>query len=59
MTTFLKWNQVHALTGKSRTTIWRWEGQGHFPKRRQIGPKSVAWVEQEVADWANNTKVVP
>lgn len=58
MAIFLNWHQVHKITGKSRSTIWRWENQGTFPRRRQMGPKSVGWVEQEIIDWAKNTRVV-
>ena len=27
------------------------EKQGKFPKRRVLGPRSVAWVEAEVNEW--------
>ncbi len=39
------------LLGKSRTTIWRWERDGRFPKRIQTGANSVAWLLQEIRDW--------
>jgi predicted DNA-binding transcriptional regulator AlpA len=35
----------------SRSTIWRLERQGAFPRHRRISRNAVAWVEDEVADW--------
>jgi prophage regulatory protein len=35
----------------SDATIWRWEKQGRFPKRVQIGDNSVAWLSSEVEEW--------
>jgi prophage regulatory protein len=35
----------------SRTTIWRLEQNGDFPKRIQLSPSRVAWVYSEVIQW--------
>ena len=35
----------------SRPQVDRLEAAGDFPKRIQLGPKSVAWVEDEVDEW--------
>jgi len=52
MTQYLNWKQVQVLTGgKSRSTIWRWEKTGIFPRRRQLGPNSVAWLESDIQSW--------
>jgi predicted DNA-binding transcriptional regulator AlpA len=48
---YLKWPAVHKLTGVSRVTTWRWEKKFLFPKRRQLGPGSVAWLRSEVVTW--------
>jgi len=48
---FLRFPAVRALTGLSRTTIWRLERQGDFPRHRRISRNAVAWAEHEVADW--------
>jgi len=42
---------VRERTGLSRSTIWRLERRGEFPKHHRISPNVVAWVEQDVAEW--------
>jgi len=48
---FLRFPAVRARTGLSRTTIWRLERRGDFPRHRRISSNAVAWAEHEVADW--------
>ncbi len=48
---FLRTNQLIEKIGLSRSSIWRLESQGKFPKRRQIGPGAVGWLEEEVEKW--------
>ena len=48
---FLRFPAVRARTGLSRSTIWRLERQGSFPRHRRISRNAVAWVEDEVTDW--------
>jgi prophage regulatory protein len=48
---FLRFPAVRARTGLSRTTVWRLERQGDFPRHRRISTNAVAWAEHEVADW--------
>lgn len=43
--------RVIALTGLSDTTIWRYEKEGRFPKRRHIGKRAVGWFYNEIMDW--------
>ena len=43
--------QLIEKIGLSRSTIWRLESQGEFPKRRQLGPGAVGWLEEEVEKW--------
>jgi prophage regulatory protein len=38
-------------TGLSRTTIWRLERHGKFPKHRRISANTAAWVEDEAMTW--------
>jgi prophage regulatory protein len=47
----LSTKHVMDLTGLSRVTIWRYEQAGIFPKRRQLGPRRVGWIESEVLNW--------
>jgi prophage regulatory protein len=42
---------VQDRTGWSRTTIWRAERAGRFPKRRQVGTNTIAWLESEIDEW--------
>lgn len=47
----LRFPAVRDRTGLSRSTIWRLERQGAFPKHHRISANAVAWVEDEIADW--------
>ena len=46
--------QVVDLVGLSRTTIWRLERSGQFPRRRQVSTKAVRWNLAEILDWMNS-----
>lgn len=48
---FLRFPAIRARTGLSRSTIWRLERQGVFPRHRRISRNAVAWLETEIADW--------
>ncbi len=48
---FMREGEVNRRTGLSRTTRWRMEKTGDFPKRRQLSPNSVGWLEREINDW--------
>jgi predicted DNA-binding transcriptional regulator AlpA len=39
------------IGGLSRSTVWRLEHEGCFPKRRVITPKIVVWDEDEINAW--------
>ena len=39
------------ITGLSRTTLWRLERRGDFPKRLRLSQNSCGWVAQEVEEW--------
>ncbi len=45
---------VRERTGLSRSTIWRLERCGGFPKHRRISANVVAWVEEEVMGWIHS-----
>ncbi len=47
----LRFPVVRERTGLSRSTIWRLERRGEFPKHHRIAPNVVAWVEEDVSDW--------
>jgi prophage regulatory protein len=47
----LREREVRTMTGLSRTTRWRLERAGQFPRKRQLSPGAVGWLESEVVDW--------
>jgi predicted DNA-binding transcriptional regulator AlpA len=49
--TLIGLKQLQARVPKSRTWFWRMERAGRFPRRRQIGTNSVAWVAEEIDEW--------
>ena len=40
------------LTKYSRAQRWRMEREGRFPKRVKLGDRRIAWVADEVDEWA-------
>lgn len=48
---FLRLNDVKALTGLGRSTIYKYIKLGAFPDAVKLGGRSVAWVEAEVLAW--------
>jgi prophage regulatory protein len=50
----LRFPAVRDRTGLSRSTIWRLEREGDFPKHRRISANAVAWVEEEVLSWIHS-----
>ena len=48
---FLTLDQVRERIPYSRTQIWRLEKARAFPRRVQIGPNRVAWLEAEIENW--------
>lgn len=48
---YLRQPEMLARVGLSRTTVWKLEKQGAFPKRRAIVGRTVAWLESEIAEW--------
>lgn len=53
----LRWPRIHELTGMSRTTVWRLETAGNFPRRRRLTGNAVAWIEDEIMDWLDSREV--
>jgi prophage regulatory protein len=53
----LRIKEVMQITGLSRMTLYRMERVGHFPRRRQLGAHSVAWLEGDVSLWVQSRPV--
>jgi prophage regulatory protein len=47
----LRIKSVIFRTGLSVATIYRREAVGSFPKRKHLGPRSVAWYESDIDDF--------
>lgn len=47
----LRLPEVRNLTGLSRATIYARQNDGTFPKSINLGPRTVGWLANEVADW--------
>ena len=50
-TRVLRFQAVRDRTGLSRSTIWRLERRGTFPRHRRISLNAVGWIEHEVDAW--------
>lgn len=48
---FIRFGSVAEMVGLSRTTIYRLEQQGIFPRRIKLGSNSVAWRMSEILSW--------
>lgn len=47
----LGWERVQDLVGISRSTAWRLQRAGDFPKPVQLSPGRVGWWESELTAW--------
>ncbi|UWQ07920.1 helix-turn-helix transcriptional regulator [Aliiroseovarius crassostreae] len=43
--------EVEALTGLSRTSIYRMMDEGEFPRPVRVGKRAVAWREADLTEW--------
>jgi prophage regulatory protein len=46
--------EVAQRVALSRSTIWRLERAGQFPRRRRLSVNKVAWWEPEIEEWLGN-----
>ncbi len=54
----LRTSKLQTYVGLSRTTIWRLEKSGQFPKRVRLGQNSVGWLKGDVDTWLESRKGV-
>ncbi|ARU26062.1 AlpA family transcriptional regulator [Cellvibrio sp. PSBB006] len=47
----IRLSEVLARTGLARSTVYKYVGEGRFPKPVSLGDRAVGWVESEVQDW--------
>lgn len=50
---FIKIQQVKELCSLSTAEVYRRIAMGTFPKQINLGPKAVAWIEDEVIAWVD------
>lgn len=50
--------EIIRIVGLSRTTIWRKEKSGTFPRRVKLGPdgRAVGWLRSSIEEWLQNLK---
>ena len=48
---FLREAEVRRITGLSRTTRWRMERRGEFPRRRILSRNAVGWLASQIETW--------
>ena len=51
MNNIIRPRDVFKKVGLSRSTIWRMERQGHFPRRVSLGAHAVGYIESEIDEW--------
>jgi prophage regulatory protein len=47
----LRFTAVRERTGLSRSTVWRLERVGAFPKHIKVSANIVAWLEEDIIEW--------
>ena len=52
----MRLTEVKAITGLSKTTIYRFEKEGRFPSRVSLGERSVGWFEDDVEGFLMSLK---
>lgn len=52
--TILRADAVTKRVGLSRTTIWRQERKGTFPRRIRLSDNAVGWLEADIQNWLVN-----
>lgn len=51
MKRFIRETECQEITGLGRTSRWRLEKEGKFPKRYKISKKAVGWLLSELEEW--------
>jgi len=54
---YLREQEAAIVSGMSRTTRWRLEQRGEFPRRYQISDGITAYKESEVMEWFDSRPV--
>lgn len=54
MKRLIRLDEVIRLVGLSRSTLWRLERAGQFPRRVQLSARAVGWQADEIELWAQS-----
>lgn len=54
---FLRRDQVEALTGLSRSTIYNEMDEGRFPRPYRVAKRAVAWTEADIQKWMDERPI--
>lgn len=54
---YIRSDELTHMTGLSLSTIYRFEQNGGFPRRRVLGPNSVGWLASEINDWLTSRPI--
>lgn len=52
--TVIRLPAVKSKTNLSKSTIYRLEAEGNFPKRVRLGANSTGWYADEIDEWLSN-----
>ncbi|MDP2595142.1 AlpA family phage regulatory protein [Alteromonas stellipolaris] len=52
----MRTNTLQQYVQLSRSTIWRLEKSGQFPKRVRLGQNSIGWLKGDVDIWLESRK---
>jgi prophage regulatory protein len=47
----IRFIELKRTVGASRSTIFRWERDGKFPKHFCLGKNSIAWLSSDIDAW--------
>jgi prophage regulatory protein len=53
----LRESEVARITGLGRTTRYEMERRASFPRRRQLAPNAIGWLESEILEWLRSREV--
>jgi prophage regulatory protein len=53
-TRLIRLSEVRKMTGLSKSGIYKYHLENHFPQSISLGGRSVAWVESEIEQWIEN-----
>jgi len=55
---YMRFPELHSITGLARSTVWRGEKTGTFPARRKISSRGVGWLRSEIDTWVRERRQV-